>query len=409
MLLVPGPRAGTPGLRMTHAAVTDLALQLLPCIADLHRTFSLWDDDDVSHGTFTLADLRKALPVVGVSAHPVDVQLLFDALDRHHYGHAAYGALGERLAHVAGMALHHYVHLQEPDYIHIGIGLGGRGQRKRESWSDHGSCVFVAGMVGAPTPSYTRRASLPGLPGRGRNVGGHGAMPLGVHRVRRSSSIDALPSLRPSGAIPGGGFGRDARFGRREDALGGREDVRFKRWEEDPASHGGNHARQGGGGRRRREGRTAAAEVAEEGEGEGDGEEEARAAGEERVPASMVLPKAARLIMQGNQAGDISEKTIRETLRDALTKESVRKPTTTTAISTATTSPPTPPPLPLLIDALTWGSVRAVLDRFREYSHSVLRRVTHSHSARSALPQPPTLRCGSSTSSGSGTRTATAW
>ena len=40
MLLVPGPRAGTPGLRMTHAAVTDLALQLLPCIADLHRTFS---------------------------------------------------------------------------------------------------------------------------------------------------------------------------------------------------------------------------------------------------------------------------------------------------------------------------------------------------------------------------------
>ena len=322
MLLVPGPRAGTPGLRMTHAAVTDLALQLLPCIADLHRTFSLWDDDDVSHGTFTLADLRKALPVVGVSAHPVDVQLLFDALDRHHYGHAAYGALGERLAHVAGMALHHYVHLQEPDYIHIG--LGGRGQRKRESWSDRGSCFFVAGMVGAPTPSYTRRASLPGLPGRGRNVGGHGAMPLGVHRVRRSSSIGALPSLRPSGAVPGGGFGRDVRFGRREDALGGREDVRFKRWEEDPASHGGNHARQGGGGRRRREGRTAAAEVAEEGEGE----EEARAAGEERVPPSMVLPNAARLIMQGNQAGDISEKTIRETLRDALTKESVRKPTT---------------------------------------------------------------------------------
>ena len=75
--------------------------------------FSLWDDDDVSHGTFTLADLRKALPVVGVAAHPVDVQLLFDALDRHHYGHAAYAALGERLAHVAGIG---------PDYLDAGPG-----------------------------------------------------------------------------------------------------------------------------------------------------------------------------------------------------------------------------------------------------------------------------------------------
>eukprot|EP00964_Phaeocystis_antarctica_P153671 scaffold122032_cov45-Phaeocystis_antarctica.AAC.2 len=154
-------------------------------------------------------------------------------------------------------------------------------------------------MVGAPTPSYTRRASLPGLPGRGRNVGGgHGAMALGAPRVRRSSSISVLPSL-PSGSIPGGCFGRDvrhtqasnpglaltrtsrpnpnpkgvchagrapgrapgrpaahkcgprrgqarfgrredpnpnpnpdpnqARFGRREDALGGREDVRYRR------------------------------------------------------------------------------------------------------------------------------------------------------------------------------------
>lgn len=194
-------------------------------------------------------------------------------------------------------------------------------------------------MVGAPTPSYSRHASLPGLPGRGRNVGGHGAVPLG-NRVRRSSSIDALPSLkgvRPRGDIPGGGFGRearrmmlDARFGRREDALGGREEVRFKRWEEDPsppyrhdpASHGGNHARQGGGGRRRTE------VVAEEGEGE-----EAIAPGEERVPPSVVLPNAARGIMQGNQAGDISERTIRETLRAALTKESVRQPATTTAMS----------------------------------------------------------------------------
>ena len=99
MILVPGPRAGTPGLRMTFAAVTDLALQLHPCVEDLQRLFSLWDDEEVSHGTFTLTDLRKALPVVGVSAHPVDVQLLFDALDRHHHGHAAYGNLGARLAH----------------------------------------------------------------------------------------------------------------------------------------------------------------------------------------------------------------------------------------------------------------------------------------------------------------------
>ena len=64
---------------MTFAAVTDLALQLHPCVEDLQRLFSLWDDEEVSHGTFTLTDLRKALPVVGVSAHPVDVQLLFDA------------------------------------------------------------------------------------------------------------------------------------------------------------------------------------------------------------------------------------------------------------------------------------------------------------------------------------------
>ena len=40
--------------------------------------------------------------------------------------------------------------------------------------------------------------------------GAHGAMALGVPRVRRSSSISALPSL-PSGSIPGGGFGRDVR------------------------------------------------------------------------------------------------------------------------------------------------------------------------------------------------------
>ena len=285
MILVPGPRAGTPGLRMTFAAVTDLALQLHPCVEDLQRLFSLWDDEEVSHGTFTLTDLRKALPVVGVSAHPVDVQLLFDALDRHHHGHAAYGNLGARLAHVAG-------------------------------------------MVGAPTPSYERRASLPVLAGRRRGVGAKPA--------RRSASIDSLPSLAPPGggaltaghaSVPGGGFGREARFGRREDALGGREAARFRRWEErrwegDPASLGGNHARQAGGGRRRRGGRTAAAEgeaeagaAAEEGEGEGAG----AAAGEEYAPPSMVLPTAARLIMKGNQAGDVTERTLRETLRGALT------------------------------------------------------------------------------------------
>ena len=295
MILVPGPRAGTPGLRMTFAAVTDLALQLHPCVDDLQQLFSLWDDEEVSHGTFTLTDLRKALPVVGVSAHPVDVQLLFDALDRHHHGHAAYGNLGARLAHVAG-------------------------------------------MVGAPTPSYDRRASLPVLAGLRRGVGGVGAKP-----ARRSTSIDSLPSLAPPGggaptpghaSVPGGGFGREARFGRREDALGGREAARFSRWEErrwegDPASHGGNHARQGGGGegarRRRRGGRTVAAEgeaeagaeAAEREEGEGEGA--AAAAGEEQVPPSMVLPTAARLIMKGNQAGDVTERTLRETLRGALT------------------------------------------------------------------------------------------
>lgn len=136
VLLEPGPRAGTPGLRMTHAIVTDLALQLITCITELQRIFSLWDDDEVSHGTFTLADLRKALPVVGVTAHPVDVQLLFDALDRHHYGHAAYGNLGERLAHVAGMALHHYDHLQGSDCIC-------RAQRRRPGEKSNARVLMV--------------------------------------------------------------------------------------------------------------------------------------------------------------------------------------------------------------------------------------------------------------------------
>ena len=101
MLLVPGPRAGTPGLRTTHAIVTNLALQLLPCVHKLQQTFELWDDD--GQGTFNFKDFRKALAVVGAQAEPADVQLLFDLLDRHRSGTAVYRSLGQRLAHVAGV------------------------------------------------------------------------------------------------------------------------------------------------------------------------------------------------------------------------------------------------------------------------------------------------------------------